>query len=73
MPASLLHAAFLLRQEGFSLPQAVATVSHHPARMAGLDDRGEIAVGLRADFIRVRLFDGLPVMLGAWKAGQRIA
>ena len=73
VPASLLHAAFLLRQEGFSLPQAVATVSHHPARMAGLDDRGEIAVGLRADFIRVRLFDGLPVMLGAWKAGQRIA
>jgi alpha-D-ribose 1-methylphosphonate 5-triphosphate diphosphatase len=56
VPASLLHAAFLLTREAdFSLPQAVSTVSANPAAMVGLDDRGEIAIGKRADFIRVRL------------------
>jgi len=49
VPASLLYAAFLLRdQAGWSLPEAVATVTKNPARMAKLDDRGEIAPGLRA-------------------------
>lgn len=73
VPASLLPAAFLLQRHGYSLPQAVATVSRNPARIVGLEDRGEIARGKRADFIRVRLFDGLPVVLGVWKSGQRIA
>ncbi|MES2832032.1 MAG: alpha-D-ribose 1-methylphosphonate 5-triphosphate diphosphatase [Pseudomonadota bacterium] len=72
VPASLLHAAFLLRQAGYTLPKALATVTCNPARIVGLHDRGEIAVGLRADFIRVRCFDGLPVVLGVWKAGQRV-
>ncbi|GAC1407650.1 MAG: alpha-D-ribose 1-methylphosphonate 5-triphosphate diphosphatase [Burkholderiaceae bacterium] len=73
VPASLLHASFLLQRHGFSLPQAVATVSCNPARAVGMEDRGEIATNKRADFIRVRIFDGLPVVLGVWKAGQRIA
>jgi alpha-D-ribose 1-methylphosphonate 5-triphosphate diphosphatase len=73
VPASLLHAAFLLQEEGFSLPKAIATVSRNPARMVGLADRGEIAPGLRADYLRVRLVDGYPVVLGVWKAGRQIA
>jgi alpha-D-ribose 1-methylphosphonate 5-triphosphate diphosphatase len=73
VPASLLHAAFLLQKEGFSLPKAIATVSRNPARMVGLADRGEIAPGLRADYLRVRLVDGYPVVLGVWKAGRQIA
>lgn len=73
VPASLLHAAFMLRDEGFSLPKAMATVSRNPARMVGLDDRGEIARGLRADFLRVRVVNDIPVVLGVWKAGQQIA
>ena len=73
VPASLLHAAFLLQEEGFSLPKAIATVSRNPARMIGLSDRGEIAPGLRADYLRVRLVDGYPVVLGVWKAGRQIA
>lgn len=72
VPASLLHAAFLLQEEGFSLPKAIATVSRNPARMIGLADRGEIAPGLRADYLRVRLVDGYPVVLGVWKAGRQI-
>lgn len=73
VPASLLHAAFLLRHEGFSLSKAIATVSRNPASMVGLIDRGEIASGMRADFLRVRLVDGIPVVLGAWKKGRPIA
>ncbi|MGH8717701.1 MAG: alpha-D-ribose 1-methylphosphonate 5-triphosphate diphosphatase [Burkholderiales bacterium] len=71
VPVSLLHAAFLLESRGgFSLPDAIATVSANPARLAGLTDRGEIAVGLRPDFIRVRLINGVPVVLGTWRAGR---
>jgi alpha-D-ribose 1-methylphosphonate 5-triphosphate diphosphatase len=73
VPASLLHAAFLLQGEGFSLPKAVATVSRNPAAMVGLLDRGEIAPGLRADFIRVRLINDIPVIKSVWKAGRQIA
>lgn len=73
VPASLLHAAFMLQNEGFGLPKAVATVTRNPARMVGLHDRGEIAVGLRADYMRVRVVSGIPVVLGVWKAGNRIA
>jgi alpha-D-ribose 1-methylphosphonate 5-triphosphate diphosphatase len=73
VPASLLHAAFLLQQEGFSLEKAIATVSRNPALMVGLVDRGEIAPELRADFLRVRVVNDIPVVLGVWKAGQQIA
>lgn len=73
VPASLLHASFLLQKEGFSLPKSVATVSLNPARMAGFDDRGEIAPGMRADYLRVRVVNGIPIVLGAWKTGIRIA
>lgn len=73
VPASLLHAAFLLQREGYSLPQAVATVTSNPARMVGLNDRGQIAPGLRADFLRVRVIEDIPVVLGVWKAGRQIA
>lgn len=74
VPASLLHAAFLLRdQAGWSLPQAVATVTKNPARMANLDDRGEIAPGLRADLVRVRESEHIPHPLMIWVHGHRAA
>ncbi len=73
VPASLLHAAFMLRENGFGLAQAVATVSRNPAHLVGLKDRGEIAPQRRADFIRVRMFGAIPVVLETWKAGRQIA
>lgn len=72
VPASLLHAAFLLQEDGYSLPKAIATVSHTPAQAIGLYDRGEIAAQRRADFLRVRMVQGMPVVLEVWKAGQRV-
>lgn len=52
-PAPLL-AAFRLAADGIkALPQAWTYVSEQPARAAGLDDRGVIAPGRRADLVIV--------------------
>ena len=60
------------RVESIALPQSVATVTRNPARAAGLDDRGEIARGLRADLIQVASHDRTPSVRRAWKAGARV-
>jgi alpha-D-ribose 1-methylphosphonate 5-triphosphate diphosphatase len=57
---------------GLTLPAAIATVTATPAARVGLGDRGEIAVGRRADLLRVRVLDGLPVLRGVWRQGDRI-
>ncbi|MEZ5657249.1 MAG: amidohydrolase family protein [Burkholderiaceae bacterium] len=73
VPASLIAAAWRLHHEaGLALPEALATVSRNPARAAGLDDRGEIAIGLLGDLIRVREFDSLPVVRDVWVGGRRV-
>jgi len=73
-PVSLLHAAFLLHSAvGIPLPEAVAKVSRNPAEALGLDDRGVIAPGKRADFVRVSIVDDLPVPRQVWRAGERVA
>jgi len=73
VPSSLLLAAFRLAAAWNDLPRAVATVTRTPARAAGLQDRGEIAAGLRADLIRVGTVGALPVIRGSWSVGQRAA
>lgn len=72
VPNSLVEAAFQCAQR-IGLPQAIALVSERPARLAGLDDRGRLEPGQRADLVRVRLHDGLPVVRQVWRAGERIA
>ena len=72
VPASLLQSAFLLRDTvGWSLPKAVNTVTRNPARAIGLNDRGELAPGLRADLIRVKMSGDMPIVRGAWHKGER--
>ena len=74
VPSSLMMAVFqLVRDAGWSLPRAVATVSSAPARAVGLEDRGAIAAGLRADIVRVRLCGALPVPHATYVAGARVA
>jgi len=73
VPASLIEAAFLCAGEtGITLPDAVALVTARPAQMANLPDRGRLAVGLRADVVRLRLHDRLPVVRQVWRAGERV-
>ena len=75
VPLSLLHAPFVLADEleTISLPKALAMVTSTPARTVGLDDRGRIAAGLRADVVRVRRASGVPVVRGVWREGRRVA
>ena len=44
-----------------------------PAEAVGLTDRGEIAVGKRADLIRVRLARDVPMVRSVWREGRRVA
>jgi len=73
-PASLLQAALGLAEQdnGYDLPRAIATISLAPARAAGLDDRGEIAVGLRADLVQAQVHKGQPVIGQVWRQGRRV-
>ena len=73
VPASLVEAAFAcVEQTGITLPEGVAMVTAAPAAMAGLVDRGRIAAGLRADLVRVRVHEGVPVVRQVWRAGERV-
>lgn len=78
VPGSLLSAVVRLVDDGIlDMPAAVATVTRNPARACGMDDRGEIAPGKRADLVRVKLVD-LPdgrrqaVVRGVWREGERV-
>lgn len=75
IPFSLMQAVFKLSEGGdaIELPDAVQLVSKHPAEAVGLTDRGEIAVGRRADLVRVQLVDGWPVVRSVWSAGRRVS
>ncbi len=73
VPSSLIDAAFQCARSGMTLPDALALITDRPARLAGLHDRGRIAAGLRADLVRVRLHEALPVVRQVWRAGERVA
>jgi alpha-D-ribose 1-methylphosphonate 5-triphosphate diphosphatase len=75
IPSSLLMGALQLPQHvaAIDLAAAVRTVTKAPAEAVGLHDRGEIAVGKRADVIRVHLARDIPVVREVWREGQRVA
>ena len=73
VPASLLHAAWILHAEvGLPLPEAMALVTASPARALGLHDRGRIHPGLKADLVRVHIDRDLPVVRRVWRDGVRV-
>jgi alpha-D-ribose 1-methylphosphonate 5-triphosphate diphosphatase len=75
VPASLLYGALTLEREveAITLPQAIATVTKNPARACGFTDRGEIAIGQRADLVRVRPTNRAPVVRDVWRLGEKVA
>jgi alpha-D-ribose 1-methylphosphonate 5-triphosphate diphosphatase len=75
VPGALLLAAFRLPTlaEVVTLPEAIRMVSATPAKAAHLNDRGEIALGKRADLVRVRLHGDMPVVKGVWRQGERVS
>ena len=71
-PSALLMGAMKLGRASGDLAGAVAMVTANPARAVGLADRGEIAVGKRADLLTLREIDGLSVVTGVWSAGRKV-
>jgi alpha-D-ribose 1-methylphosphonate 5-triphosphate diphosphatase len=85
VPSSPLQAVFQLAADGtLGLADGARLVSGNPARAVGLDDRGEIAVGKRADLVRIQPHDlpateghprGLrvPVVRHVYRQGKRVS
>jgi alpha-D-ribose 1-methylphosphonate 5-triphosphate diphosphatase len=85
VPSSSLQAVFQLSADGaLGLTEGAKLISANPARAIGLDDRGEIAVGKRADLVRVRPHDRpateshrrgvrVPVVRGVYRQGPRVS
>ncbi len=73
VPAALLLAAFRLAEIWGDLPRAIRTVTLAPAQVSGLDDRGTLAEGKRADLARVATYNGNPIVRAGWSQGKRIA
>ena len=78
VPGSLLGAVFRLHHEGIlDLPSAVRTVTLNPARATGLEDRGALQIGQRADLVQVRpvrLANGQEhaVVRSVWRGGEKV-
>jgi alpha-D-ribose 1-methylphosphonate 5-triphosphate diphosphatase len=72
VPPALIEAAFMAAAER-DLPGAIAMITSAPAKMCGLEDRGRLAPGLRADLVRLREHGGLPVVREVWRQGARVA
>ena len=75
VPASLLLGAFQLADSPGvgGLPGAIRLVTQNPAKALGLEDRGTIAIGKRADLIRVTDAERTPVVRTVWRSGARVA
>ncbi len=73
VPSSLLSAAMMLGDIWGNLARGVATVTAAPAEAAGLEDRGHLVVGARADVIRVKTIGSTGAVRGVWVKGARVA
>ncbi len=75
VPSSLLMGALQLPRHvpTIDLAAAVRTVTRRPALAVGLEDRGEIVPGLRADLIRVHVAHDVPAVRSVWREGVRVA
>lgn len=73
VPSSLLLSATMLGDVWGDMPRGMTTVTRAPAQAAGLEDRGELRPGLRADLIRFRMRAGVPALNAVWSRGRRVA
>lgn len=70
-PGTLLAAVFRLpRLADIDLADAIRLVTVNPAKAAGLEDRGQIKVGKRADLASVSFRKQLPCIAHLWVQGR---
>jgi len=69
-PSSMLQAAYSLVRDGCaSWATAIDLVTRGPARLAGFDDRGDIAEGMAADIAAIDPASDIPLVRQAWRNG----
>ncbi|WP_170465811.1 alpha-D-ribose 1-methylphosphonate 5-triphosphate diphosphatase [Ruegeria arenilitoris] len=73
VPSALLLSAARLGEMWGDFARGLKTVTKTPAEVVGLDDRGELRAGARADVIRFRMREGAPALNGVWSCGRRVA
>ncbi|SMG22809.1 alpha-D-ribose 1-methylphosphonate 5-triphosphate diphosphatase [Paracoccus sp. J56] len=73
VPSSLLSGALLLGDLWGDMARGISTVTRAPAEATGLDDRGRLEPGARADVIRVARIGKGAALRGAWVQANRIA
>ena len=73
VPSSLLSAALMLGDLWGDMARGIATVTAAPADATGLNDRGHLSLGARADVIRVARVGMAGAVRGAWVQGRRVA
>ena len=73
VPAALLAAAVQVGRVTGSMAGGLARVTSAPAAAAALDDRGRIAIGLRADLLRFRMVGDTPIPVSLSVLGERVA
>ncbi|MBY6139722.1 alpha-D-ribose 1-methylphosphonate 5-triphosphate diphosphatase [Leisingera daeponensis] len=73
VPAALLMAAVKLGGLWGDMARGLGTVTHAPADAVGLEDRGRMEAGKRADLIRFGIKADTPALRGVWSRGVRVA
>ena len=73
VPASLLQAVQKLHAESrIALPDVIGMVTWKIADMLGIEDRGRLRPGLRADVVQFRFVGVTPIVRGLWSRGRRV-
>ncbi len=73
VPSALLLSAVKLGEIWGDMARGLKTVTQTPALAAGLEDRGTLQSGLRADVIRFGMRSGTPALSAVWSRGRRVA
>jgi len=73
VPSALLLSAVRLGQMWGDMARGLRTVTQTPAQAVGLEDRGVLHSGARADLIRFRMRAGVPALNAVWSRGRRVA
>ena len=72
VPSSLLSGALMLGDLWGDMARGIACVTAASAEATGLDDRGHLVPGARADVIRVARIGAAAAVRGIWVEGRRV-
>lgn len=73
VPSSLIMASIMWGIKSNNLPKSIASVTTNPCKATGLNDRGIIKEGLKADLVRLSIKNDLPIIRKVWANGREVA